>query len=158
MGWVGKITDLGLVWHWLWIQVWQLLLFSYFLAVVTGKRKVITSSPAEQEQELATADNRCTRLKSPSDLSNCFCFCPCHCCCWWMNCLPSSRPALQESFGRMLCATMRQGGSVHLNHTASNCLVSSDTIAIFQYTWKCENASKGVGARTPNRRKVPTRF
>ena len=50
------------------MQVWQLLLFSYFLAVVTGKRKVITSSPPEQEQELATADNRCTRLKSPSDL------------------------------------------------------------------------------------------
>ena len=50
------------------MQVWQLLLFSYFLAVVTGKRKVITSSPAEQKQELAAADNRCTRLKSPSDL------------------------------------------------------------------------------------------
>ena len=157
MGWVGKITDLGLVWHWLWIQIWQLLLFSYFLAVVTGKRKVITSSPAHLLKSWPPLIIVAHASNPHLTFSNYFCHCSC-CCCWWMNCLPSSRPALQESFGRMLCATMRQAGSVHLNHTAGKCLVSSDTIAIFQYIWKCGNISKGVGARTPSRRKVFTWF
>ena len=49
------------------LAVALVLLFSCGCDRQTQSYYFLTSSP-EQEQELAAADNRCTRLKSPSDL------------------------------------------------------------------------------------------
>ena len=49
------------------LAVALILLFSCGGDRQTQSYYFLTSSP-EQEQELAAADNRCTRLKSPSDL------------------------------------------------------------------------------------------